>query len=83
MFRWFPAHCVWGIVKPFPFDKVEEPQSLAMAINPAVEDPMDFPLIRVIQLDRWQGVYGSIGNLTRASGLQQQHMEDGVNVGQS
>src|SRR5882724_10613092 len=38
-----------------------------MLINPAVQDPMDFPLVRVIQLDWWWWVYGSVGILTRAS----------------
>jgi len=52
-------------------------------VNPAVKNLMDFPLVGVGQLDWWQGVYGSVGDLTRASGLQQQHMEDRVNSGQS
>jgi len=46
-----------------------------MAINPTVQDPMYFPLVGVIQHDRWWWVYGSVGNFTRASGLQQRHME--------
>jgi len=45
MFRWFPTCGIQGIVKPFPLDKAMEPQSLAMVINPAVEDLMDFPLV--------------------------------------
>ena len=47
VFGWFPT-CGIRCVKPLPFDKVEQPQSPAMAINPAVKDLMDFPLIRVI-----------------------------------
>src|SRR5882724_3410850 len=38
-----------------------------MAIHPAVQDPMNFPLVGIIQLDRWWRVYGSVGDLTRAS----------------
>ena len=83
VFGWFPTQCVRGVVKPFPFNKVEQSQSLVIAINPAVKDPMDFPLIGVIQLDQWWWVYCSVGYLTRASGFQQQPMEDRVNVGQS
>ena len=45
MFRWFPACGVGGIVKPFPFDKIKQPQSFAMVIHSAVEDLMDFPFI--------------------------------------
>ena len=82
VFRWFPTCCIRSIVKPFPFDKVQKPRPLVMMVNPAVKDPMDFPLIGVVQLDRGWGVYGSVGDLTRASGLQQRHMEDGVNSGQ-
>jgi len=44
-FGWFPYRGIKGIVKPFPFNKVQQPQSLAMAINPAIKDLMDFPLI--------------------------------------
>ena len=45
VFGGFPTHCVWGIVKPFPFDEIKEPWPLATLINPAVQDLMDFPLI--------------------------------------
>ena len=69
IFRQFPTHGIGGIVKPFPLNKVKESQSLVTVINPAVKDPMDFPLIGVVQLDQWWWVYGSFGNLTRASGL--------------
>jgi len=62
---------ITGVVKPFPFNKVKVSQPLAMAIKPAVEDLIDFPLIGVIQLDQWWWVYCSVGDLTRASGLQQ------------
>jgi len=48
VFGWFPTHGVGCVLKSLPFDKVEQPQSPAMAINPAVKNLMDFPLIRVI-----------------------------------
>jgi len=67
---------VGSVVKPFPLNKVKQSGSLAMTVNSAVKNLMDLPLVRVIQLDWWQGVYGSVGNLTRTSGLQQQHVED-------
>ena len=49
----------------------------------AIEDLMDFPLVGVVQLNWGWWVCDSVGDLTSASGLQQQHMEDGVNAGQS
>jgi len=52
-------------------NKVKQSQPLAMMVDSAVKNPMDFPLIGVIQLNQWQRVYGSVGDLTRASGLQQ------------
>ena len=45
VFGQFPACHIWGIVKPFPFNKVKQPQSFVMVINPAVKDLMDFPLM--------------------------------------
>jgi len=39
-----------------------------MTVDSAVKNPMDLPLVRVVQLNRWWGVYGCVGNLTRASG---------------
>ena len=71
VFRGFPTHCIWDIVKPFPFSEIKEPWPLAMTIKSTVEDLMNLPLVRVIQLDQWWWVYGSVGNLTGASGLQQ------------
>jgi len=71
VFRWFPTCCIGGVVKSFPLNQVKEPQSLAMMVNSAVKDPRDFPLIGVIQFNQWQWVYSSVGDITRASGLQQ------------
>jgi len=71
VFGRFPAHGIRGVVKPFPFDEVQQSQPLMMVIKPAVQDLIDFPLIRVIQLNQWWGVYCSVGDLTRDSGLQQ------------
>jgi len=43
VFGWFPAGCIWGVIKPFTFNQVEETSALSMAIHPAVQDPIDFP----------------------------------------
>jgi len=67
----FPTHCVGVLSNPFQLDKVQSVRPLAMVINPAVQDPMKLPLSGVVQLDQWWWVYGSVGNLARASGLQQ------------
>src|SRR5882724_8833144 len=75
VFRRFPTCGIGGVVESSPLDQVKQSRPLATAINPAVQDPMNFPLIGVVQLDRWWWIYGSVGNLTRASGLQQRHME--------
>jgi len=48
VFGWFPTCGVRGVVKPSPFNKVEQPRSLAMVIHPAVEYLMDFSFVRVI-----------------------------------
>ena len=83
VFRWFPTHCIWGVVKSFQFDEVEQPWSLVIVIHPTVKYLIDLPFIGVIQLDWWQWIYGSVGDLTRASGFQQWHMEDGMDAQQS
>src|SRR5882724_6079475 len=80
VFRQFPTCGVGGVVESFPFDQVKQSRPLVTAINPAVQDLMNFPLIRVIQLDWWWWVHGSVGDLTRASGLQQRHMEHRMNA---
>jgi len=69
VFRRFPACCVGSVVKSFPLNQIEEAQSLATTVDPAVQDPMDLPLIGVVQLDWGWGVYGPVGDPTRASGL--------------
>jgi len=71
VFRRFPTHGIGGVVKAPPLDQVKESRPLAMVIDPTVQDPMNFPLVGVPQLDWWWRVYGSVGDLTRASGLQQ------------
>src|SRR5882724_3003490 len=71
VFGWFPTRGIRGVVEYFPFDQIEQSSPLVTTIDPAVQDPMDFPLIRVLQLDwRWW-VQDSVGDLTRTSGLQQ------------
>jgi len=75
VFRWFPTRGIGGVVEAPPLDQVKESRSLATAIDPTVQDPMNLPLVGVPQLDWWWRVYRSVGDLTRASGLQQQHME--------
>jgi len=75
VFRRFPTRGIGGIVEAPPLDQVKESRPLATAIDPTVQDPMNFPLVGVPQLDWWWRVYGSVGDLTRASGLQQRHME--------
>src|SRR5882724_4604891 len=80
VFRQFPTRGIRGVVEAFPLDQVKQSRLLVTAINPAVQDPVNFPLIGVVQLDRWWWVYGSVGDLTRASGLQQRHMEHRMNV---
>ena len=71
VFRQFPTRGIGGVVKTLPLDEVKQPGSFVMTVNPTVKNPMDFPLIGVVQLNRWWGVYGSVGDLTRTSGLQQ------------
>ena len=71
VFRWFPACGIGGVVKPLPFDEIQQTQPLMMAIKTAVKDLIDFPLIRVIQLNWWRWIDHSTGDLTRASELQQ------------
>jgi len=70
----------WGCCRTPPLDQVKESRPLATAINPTVQDPMNFPLVGVPQLDWWWRVYGSVGDLTRASGLQQRHMEHSMDA---
>ena len=83
VFGWFPACCIWGIVKPFPFDQVEEARALAMVIKLAVEDPIDLPLVSISQLDWWWGIDYPVGDVTRTGGLQERYMEDRVDTRQS
>ena len=80
VFGWFPACCIRGIVKPFPFDQVEQAWALAMVIKLAVEDLIDLPLVRIGQLDWWWWVDYPIGDVTRTGGLQQRYMEDRVDT---
>ena len=70
MFGWFPTCCVGGVVEALPLDQVEQPPPFAMPMDLAVEDPMDLPLVGVVQLNWWRWVDDSVGGLTRASGLQ-------------
>src|SRR5467141_3923527 len=71
VFGWFPACCIWGIVKPFPLDQVEQARALATVIKLAVEDPIDLPLVGIGQLDWWWWVDYLVGDTTRNSGLQE------------
>ena len=34
-----------GVIKPFPLNKVEQSQPFAMAVKPAVQNPIKFPLV--------------------------------------
>jgi len=45
VFRWFPACGIRGVVEPFPLDEIEQPQPVAMAVESAVKDPINLPLI--------------------------------------
>src|SRR5882724_4943891 len=80
VFRRFPTRGVGGVVEAFPLDQVKQSRPLATAINTTVQDLVNFPLIGVVQLNRGWWVYGSVGDLTRASGLQQRHMEHRMNA---
>ena len=75
---------VIGISQNFPKGvkghNIKQPSSLAMGIKPAVENLIGFPLVGVVQPDWWWWVYGSVGDLTRASGLQQCHMENWMDM---
>jgi len=68
VFRRFPACCVGSVVKSFPLDQIEEARSLAMTVDPAVQDPMDLHSSESFTRSGW-GVYGPVGDPTRASGL--------------
>ena len=70
MFRWFPACGVRGVVKALPFNKVEQSQSFATSVESAVKNPIHFPFVGVFQLNWWQWVNHSVGDLTRAGRLQ-------------
>src|SRR5882724_5861865 len=61
VFGWFPTCCVRGIVKPFPLHEIQQTCPLAMPIDPAVKDPMNFPLVGIVQLDQWWWVYDLLG----------------------
>ena len=71
VFGWFPTRGIRGVVESFPFDQIEQSLPLVTTINPAVQDLIDFPLVRVLQLNWWWWVHDSVGDLTRTSGLQQ------------
>src|SRR5882724_5446402 len=80
VFRWLPTHHIGSVVKSFPLHKIQQARPFVMTIDPAVQDPVDFPLVGVLQLNWWWRFYGPVRNPTRASGLQQRHMEDRVNA---
>ena len=63
--------CSGGVVESFTLDKVQQPWPLVMAINSAVQDPMNLPLIGVVQFDRRWWIDHPVGDLTRASVLEQ------------
>ena len=67
VFRWFQTGGIGGVVESFLLDKVQQPWPLATAINSAVQDRMNLPLVRVIQFDRRWWIDCPVGDLTRAS----------------
>jgi len=70
VFWWFPAGHIRGVIETLPLDQVEQAGSYVLMVKLAVEDLIDFPLIRVIQFNWWWCVQYPVGDLTSASGLQ-------------
>jgi len=61
VFRWFPAHFIRGVVKSLPLDKLEQAWTFATMVELAVDDPTNFPLVRIVQLNWWRWVNCSVG----------------------
>ena len=51
--RWFPARRVGRVIKPLPFNEVEQSPILLSSVHLAIQDPIHFPLAGVIKLNWW------------------------------